>query len=235
MRKMRKGRKMRLARRARRASRTTETASLKEVYEFAVLDNNTAYIDYQNSLARSTRAAMVAQGFREFCITKVEYIFKPTLDTFQGPILGGTTVPYLYAAVDRTGALVDFTTADQLRNLGVKPRRLDDKTLRVSFKPAVLNYARDLTGATNIWSQPKVSPWLSTDKNNDVTPAAGWAPSSIDHLGLAWYVESGGNNTVLNQYNVEVVTHYKFRKPNIIKPVEVAEGVEPPKPAKQVE
>lgn len=212
----------------------SEFASMKETYEFATLDNNTGYIDYENALARNSRASQIAQGYREYRITKVEYIFKPTLDTFQGPMLGGSTIPYLYAMVDRVGALADFTTADQLREMGAKPRRLDDKSLRVVFKPAVLEYTLDKNGSSNQFARPLVSPWLSTDKNNSVDPAGpGWAPSSIDHLGLAWILESGGGNTVLNQYNVEVVTHFQFRKPNLNKPVGM-EGVDGKPPAKQV-
>lgn len=195
-----------------------ETAAITEVYEFALLNSNTAYIDYQVSLARHARATAVAQGFREFRITKLEYKFKPAYDTFAAYGATNATLPYLYAMVDKQGVLADFTTCDQLRMLGCKPRRLDDKTLSVSFKPAVLQYALDKNNATNPWAVSKVSPWLSTDKNNDVVAGMSWAPSSIDHLGLAWFVETTANTTTPIAYNLEVVAHFQFRKPNIIKP-----------------
>lgn len=208
----------------------SEFASMKETYEFAALPVTGAYVDYQNSLARNARASIVGRGYREYRITKMEYIFKPTLDTFA--FNSGAIVPYLYAMVDRTGNLADFTTADQLRELGAKPRRLDDKIVRVSFKPSVLGYALDRGQQSNEFAKPMISPWLTTDNSNDTVPGGpGWTPSTVDHLGLAWIVD--GNSTAAN-YIVEVVTHFQFRKPNltILGPRLGADG-QPMPPAKQ--
>lgn len=197
-------------RRARRAA-TSEYASCKEIHAFASLGVFNAYTDYQASLARCVRATNIARGYQQYRITKVEYIFKPLLDTFSSDNAGvGAGVPYLYAVVDKTAEFSAFTTADQLREAGAKPRRLDDKSIKITFKPAVLDYVYDKNNGTNTWAKPITSPWLATNKLND-TSTPSWSPSSIDHLGLAWMVE-GGVNTV-TQYQLEVVQHFQFRRP----------------------
>lgn len=188
-----------------------ERATLKETHLFAPLTTGNAYFDYSASLRRSFRAALVGQGYREFRITKLEYRFKPSADTFP---TGGTQVPYLYAMIDKTGSMRDFNTVDELVTAGAKARRLDDKTITVSFKPATLSYNRDETGNSNLWSKPIVSPWLSCDSLNDapLPGPVGYEASSIDHLGLAWMVATSGGTQF--GYTVEVVSHFEFRKPS---------------------
>lgn len=189
----------------------SETACLKETHQFAPLSTGSAYFDYSASLRRSFRAALVAQGYREFRITKLEYRFKPSADTFA---TGGTQVPYLYAMIDKTGSMRDFTTVDELVTAGAKGRRLDDKIVTISFKPATLTYNRDETGNSNLWSKPVVSPWLSCDSLNDapLPGPVGFEASSIDHLGLAWMVSTAGGTQF--GYTVEVVSYFEFRKPS---------------------
>lgn len=197
----------------------SEFASCKQTFPFSTLNNNQAYVDYEVSLARSIRASQIGQGYKEFRISKVEYLFKPLVDTFIPSAPGlGAGIPYLYAMVDKAGTLTDFNSADQLREAGAKPRRFDDKTLRVAFKPAVLNYAYDKNNLGNAWSKPTVSPWLSTAKFADATQP--WTASSIDHLGLAWIVDGGGSSG----YQLEITIHYQFRKPNYITQTTTLEG-----------
>lgn len=188
-----------------------EFATCKETYEFATLQNNTAYQDTQVSLARYLRATSIARGYQQFRITKVEYQFKPLTDTYasDNPSLGAG-IPYLFAVVDKTGQFSAYQNVQQLREAGAKPRRFDDKTLRVTYKPAVLDYVYDKNNASNSWAKPVTSPWLSTNKNNDGSTAI-WNPSSIDHLGIAWYVDGG--LTTISSYKLEVTAHFEFRKP----------------------
>lgn len=214
-----------------------ETARIQETYDFPDPNMNAAYVDYQLSLARFTRASLVARGFQLYRITKVTYKFKPKLDTFavnatQGTPPAVTTIPYLYTVIDKIGNLSDFTTADELRQAGAKPKRLDDKTLSVSYKPAVLQYTLDRNNATNTWAKPLVSPWLSTDKYNDVmSGGANYLPSSIDHLGLAWIVEQTGTAAgVVNTYGLEVTVDFEFKKPSMFRTV----GAEAGAPAIQI-
>lgn len=205
-----------MTRRPRRVAMPNEYAKVTETHEFDLLVNNTAYFDYATSLARCERAASVGRGFQEYKISKVEYHFIPQYDTFAQS--GGSSgVPQLYFRIDKTASLRDFTTVSQLVQTGAKPRRMDDKNICISFKPAILQYARDDTHGTNPWAKPLVSPWLSTNKlNNTLQP---WQASSIDHLGLAWIVDQvippGGQT---GSYVVRQRIHYEFRKPIVLTP-----------------
>lgn len=212
----RRQRKRAPRRRVRRAPRMrSEVASLKETHEFAQLTTGAAYYDYNTNLARYTRATQVAQAYREYRITKVEYRFKPAADTFAP---GGTSVPYLYAMIDKTGSMRDFNSVAEITSAGAKARRLDDKTLVVSFKPATLTYQRDETGGSNLWAKPVVSPWLSCDKLNDENAGPlGWVPSNIDHLGIAWTVDVSSGAAI--GYTLECTAHFEFRKPSWTKEI----------------
>lgn len=197
----------------RKAVIPNEYAKIVETHEFANIATNSAWYDYQTSLARCERATQVARSFQEYKITKVEYHFIPLTDTF---LPGQYGVPQLYTRIDKTGALEAYTTVAQLVQTGAKPRRFDDKNVVVSFKPAALMYARDAVQNTNVWSKPVTSPWLSTNKNNNV-PSQPWNASSIDHLGLVWFVEqlnpSGQPNL---QFTVRQRIHFEFRKPMVL-------------------
>ena len=139
------------------------------------------------------------------------YQFIPLIDTFTQNDYATTTsqVPQLYWMIDKTGAFADFNTAEDLQQAGAKPRRLDDKTISISFKPAVLDYVYDKSHNTNSWARPITSPWLSCDKFNDGGTGTVYAPSSIDHLGLAWIVDA----PPAVKYNIKVTAHFQFRKP----------------------
>nr|WPR18775.1 MAG: capsid protein [Owegonang virus 13] len=204
-----------MKRRPRRKVMPNEYAKVTETHEFTSLVNNVAYYDYETSLARCERAATIASGFQEYKISKVEYHFMPLTDTFQPT---GAGVPNLFFRIDKTGALEHFTTASQLAQTGCKPRRLDDKIVKVSYKPAVLQYARDEVHGTNPWSKPITSPWLSTNANN--TTSSNWVASSIDHLGLAWIVEQVLPPGIApTNYTIRQLVHFEFRKPNVLNPV----------------
>lgn len=206
----------RVARRRRRYPRRTgsrEWAEMKETHQFSVLSSNGAYYDYANSLARFQRASQIGHNYREFRITKLEYQFMPTVDTFTQTDYSTTTskVPYLYAMIDKTGTFRDFNIAEDLEQAGCKPRRLDDKTLKISFKPAVLQYAHDRDNLTNLWAKPVISPWLSCDKFNDTGIVTTYQPSSTDHLGLAWIVDAPPQV----KYELRVTAYFQFRKPGL--------------------
>jgi len=86
----------------RRAPRN-ETASITETYQFATMASQTAWYDYQMSLARNQRASQVARGFREYRIAKVIYRFKAVNDTFAQSSAAG--VPHLDAVIDKSGSM----------------------------------------------------------------------------------------------------------------------------------
>lgn len=209
-----------------------EWAEMKETHTFATLPSNSAYFDYATSLARFQRASQIGHNYREFRITKVEYLFQPLVDTFtQGDFSSNTSqVPYLYAMVDKTGTFRDFNTAEDLQQAGCKPRRLDDKTLRVIYKPAVLSYAHDRDNNSNLWAQPRISPWLSCDKFNDTGTSTTYVASSIDHLGLAWIVDAQPGV----KYQLKQTVYFQFRKPGLHDDTPGEEGGSAP-PAQQAE
>lgn len=200
-----------MVRRPRMQKKNDDYARCVETHEFATLTANTAYFDYATSLARCERASAIARGYQEFRIKKIEYHFMPQTDTF---LPGQQSVPQLYYRVDKSGALNDFTTVSQLVQTGCTPRRLDDKTIVVSFSPGVLTYVRDAVQATNAWAEPKISPWLTTNKNNLTNVS--WSASSIDHLGLAWFVEQVNTANVPTTYALREVVHFEFRKPLVL-------------------
>lgn len=220
------GKRKRVARRRRAVRKMpNEYAKIVETHEFAQLATNSAWFDYQTSLARCERATQVARSFQEYKIAKVEYHFIANTDTY---LPGQYGVPQLYTRIDKTGALEAYTTVAQLAQTGVKPRRLDDKNIVISFKPAALMYARDVANATNAWAKPQVSPWLSTNKNNNV-PSQPWLASSIDHLGLVWFVEqvNPAGQPNLN-FTVRQRIHYEFRKPMVLGTASDVTGTQAP-------
>lgn len=202
-RKRRSGMKSKLAK--------SEFASLKEVYEFSTLSCGQAYNDVTLSLARFLRATQVAEMYQKYRITKVDYLFKPLTDTFAPASGGGSgiPVPYLYYLIDKVGANVNFSTQSQFTRAGAKPRRLDDKTIRVSYKPSVLVSVGDKIQDTNVFSRSIASPWLACNGNNN--QSENWQPSSIDHLGIEWLVQ--GDPSV--KYQVTITAHFQFCKPAI--------------------
>lgn len=202
-----------------RRRKTNDYARCVETHEFATLNANVAYYDYTTSLARCERAAAIARGYQEFRIKKIEYHFVPLTDTF---LPGQNTVPQLYFRIDKTGALNDFTSVAQLVQTGCKPKRMDDKNLIVKFAPGVLAYVRDAVQATNPWSQLKVSPWLTTNKNN--LTSVSWAASSVDHLGIAWFVEQIGTGGAVTTYSLRQIVHFEFRKPLVLTTASDAEN-----------
>lgn len=204
-----------------KTTRLTDYARCRETHEFAELTTNTAYIDYATSLARCERASTIGRGYQEYKITKVEYHFIPRTDTF---LPGQYGVPQLFFRIDKTASLQDFTQVSQLVQTGCKPMRMDDKNIVVSFKPTVLQYARDASNNTNPWAKPLTSPWLTTNKNNNVS-TPNWVASSIDHYGLAWYAEQiVPSGQTPSAYTIRQVIHYEFRKPIVLN-LPTTEGV----------
>lgn len=203
--------------RSRRLQPAREMASCKETHFFAQLTSGTAYYDYAVSLARFARASGIAKGYREFRITKVEYIFKPLADTFAPVGPSAASIPTLLKMIDKTGSMRDFNTAEELRRAGARPVRFDDKNIVVSYKPCVLSFVRDEANSSNQFSKPVVSPWLSCDKFNDDPAPQAWQANSIDHLGIAWLVEQSVGAPL--GYQVEMVAHFQFRKPSYLRTI----------------
>lgn len=175
---------------------------------------NQNYATYNVSLASLTRARDVAKGYQFYRIKRITYVIKPLSDTFnaQGLAPGGSsaTVPYLYYMIDRTRLFQNGFTIDQLKAMGAKARRLDDKTLTFSYTPSVLTETYDNTANANMAVQYKLMPWLPT---KDITGVGLWNPNTTDHCGVVWRVEQVGGTPI--GYQLERRVQVEFKKPAI--------------------
>lgn len=171
---------------------------------------NTMYANRAFQLADFPRASAIAANYANFKIAKISMKFKPLADTFLATGVGGQ-VPYHYHILDKAGAIPTNATLENLKQMGAKPKRFDDKTITISWRPTVLT--ADLTAAgigSVAGSQYKTSPILSTNANAG-NPTAPWSPSVVDHLGIYWFVEQ--SNGTGNQYEVEVEVQFYFMRP----------------------
>lgn len=194
----------------RRATNVPERASCSETTLYSnTFVTNQMYQAYNINLTQCPRASAIAANYQYYRIKSVRFVFKPLMDTF---VEGGVTVPYLHYLVDKGGTAAALTTADQLRQTGAKPLRLDDKNIVVRYSPAVLRGVLD--GQPSIafkQSDYKVSPWLTTNEQNTLN--APWKASSIDHLGLIFLVQVTAGEL---GYSVERTVEFEFKKALII-------------------
>lgn len=171
---------------------------------------NTMYNKIDTSLSQFPRAVLVAQGYQHYKIAKIAMTFKPTIDSFVPNQVPSATFskPYLFSMIDKSGSIPTTVTLESLKNMGCRPRALDEKPIVVTWSPSVLT--AELTGpAQSAASAYKISPWLSTNaKVGDTT----WTASSVDHFGLYWYADSvlGGQSI---QYQIEIEVQFQFKKP----------------------
>lgn len=168
------------------------------------------------SLSQFARAVQVAKAYQHYRIKKVMLEFKPAYDTFAPlalPAGQNLQVPYLIYMIDKSGSIPTNVDSTALGQMGAKPIRFDDKTIKVAFRPSVLTQT---FGQANTQSQYKVSPWLSTNANA-LNPGV-FAPSDIDHLGIFWKVDRAGVLPVGYDeytYEVRITVEFQFKKPLI--------------------
>lgn len=192
-----------------------EYASLSEVIRGQVLESNTMYGPTFLQLAQFKRSSVIAQAYQEYRITGVTLKFTPRFDTFPATTDGASqiSVPYFYSMIDRLGALKPGATLSQLLAMGAKPRRFDDKTLTVKYRPSVLQVseAGTITPGAVTLSRPIMSPWLMTQ----TSPIDGtYNPSLVDHRGL-WFILDAKTLPGDGQYeyDVDIEVNLQFRKP----------------------
>lgn len=204
--------------RFRRVKSVPDMAKLTENYNLTYptpggWNVNTMYVKRDFTMADVPRGAAVALAYQHYRIKKVTLIFRPQVDTFLGgpapPLIAGYTAPNLYYMIDKSGSIPSNVSISALKSMGAKPIRLDEKVIKISWRPSVLTDTADLSSAGNIYSQYKISPWLSTNERAG-NPGV-FVPSSIDHFGIFWYVETTGVSTL--QYTVEAVLDIEYKKP----------------------
>lgn len=187
------------------ARNVQDYAGVSETFTLTGLTANVMYQKRDFTLNGSPRAQAVATAYQHYRIKKVTMRFKPQIDTFIGG--GGFAVPNLFYMIDKSGSIPTNVVLPALKSMGAKPHRFDDKTIVVSWRPSVLTATASAPGV-DAQTQYKISPWLSTNANT-LNPGP-YAPSSVDHLGLFWYLEQAGAAT---GYTIEVTVEYQFKKP----------------------
>lgn len=179
----------------------------------SVFTANTLYNKINTQLTDFPRAVLLAQAYQHYRMSNVKITFKPALDSFVPNQVPSATYskPYLYYMIDKSGSISTNSTLEALKNMGARPRQLDEKPITVSWAPSVLMADATATtaGLAIGASSYKISPWLSTQANPG-SPT--WAASSVDHFGLFWYVDSilGGASIT---YQVDMEVQFQFKKP----------------------
>ena len=128
------------------ARSVSDWASLSENGIVQTVPTNTMVQKNDYTLAGSPRASGVATAYQHYRIKKITLIFRPNYDTYAP---GGTTVPYLYYMFNKSGSIPTTTTLAALKSMGAKPIRLDDKTIKISWRPSVLTQTVDTNVAGN--------------------------------------------------------------------------------------
>lgn len=188
----------------------TNCASVKEAYTASVPDGTVLYgRTFQLANPEFDRAQTVAQAYQEFRVKYIKMTFRPAADTFS-PV-PGNSIPTLYYIIDKTNSVPTTANAGTFFSLGCKPHRMDDKQIEVVWKPAVLVSTATAAGVAQA-SEYSERPWLSTNANA-FNPAAAWAPSTVDHLGIVLYVTKINAADSIN-YNIDFEVEFEFRKPN---------------------
>lgn len=202
--------KKRPARRPRRMnSKVSNWASCVDTRDLGYDSNGDIVKVSQFSLASFSRALNIGASYQYYRIKLVEMKFIPTADTY----IAGTTpgeIPNLYYVVDKTDSIPAVgASVNTLQQAGARPVRFDDKTITVRFKPSVVYNGYDEVGGNTNYGLSRTSPWLATNDNN-TSNTNSWTPSSVDHHGIIYTVTGGvaGQN-----YRVEMVTHFEFKKP----------------------
>lgn len=170
---------------------------------------NVMYEDRNEDLNSYDRAVQVAKAYQHFRMKKITLTIKPSYDTFQqaNAIPGAGSRPNLYYMIDKSGSIPANPTLEQLKQMGAKAHRFDEKPFVISWRPSVLTGDQQAQGVL-VASQYKISPWLSTSIN---PLGAVFQASTIDHLGIFWYVEQLFGGQV--QYQAEIEIQFQFKKP----------------------
>lgn len=160
------------------------------------------------SLSQYPRAVQVAGAYQHYRIKKIAVTFKPSFDTFVAQAGVVPTKPRLYWMIDKSGSIPTNVGLEGLKAMGARPFEFDENPRVVKWSPSVLESTADFPN--QISSKYRISPWLSTSQT-PLNPGA-FVPSSVDHLGLYWFLDAP-TNPVGYQYLVEVEVQFQFKKP----------------------
>lgn len=190
---------------------TGKTNATAPTAQFATgLKNSTfpAYYNTDISLATFGRAPAIAANYQFFKIKYFELSIIPDFDTFIVGGAGAQGKPFLYYMIDRGNTINSTATNQDLKAMGAKPVVLDEKQIKIRWRPAVVlaNEIQTTTGTTSA-QQYMISPWLNTDSSG---VGAGFTPSQVCHYGIKWAAENLGGSM---SYTATLTAHFAFKKP----------------------
>lgn len=214
------GRRRKVYRRAFRPARgvpewasCTESVSLANITGVANYTMNQMYaLNNTNLTQYINRALPISQNYQHYRIKRIKLEFIPQMDTFQntaGAVGTGLLVPSFYYMLNKSGSVPPNPTPDNLRSMGAKPIRFDEKVITVAWRPSVLQENQGVLG--DVGSGYKISPWLSTQ-----VQTAPPGPSSVQHLGIYWVVARPGilpAGIVELTYDIKITVEFQFKKP----------------------
>lgn len=193
----------------------TESVALTNITGLAYNMNTMFGLNGTNLSQFISRAVPVAQAYQHYRIKRIRLEFKPQYDTFL-PDIGaagtGVLVPNLYYIINKSGSIPANPTLDNLKAMGAKPVRLDEKVIKVDWRPSVLSENAGIAG--DVGSSYKISPWCSTNANANAPGA--WQPSTVQHLGIYWFVHRPGTlpaGMAELSFDVQITVEFQFKKP----------------------
>lgn len=171
---------------------------------------NTTFNVYRNTdiqLSTFARAPAIAANYQYYRIKYMELQIVPDADTFTG-VGGQAGKPFFYYMIDKGNTINNAATNQDLKAMGAKPIPLDETTIKIRWKPAVVlaNEIQTSTGTTSA-QQKMVSPWLNTDS---ATTGAGFQASPVCHYGIKFFAENFGATLT---YTATLTAHFEFKKP----------------------
>lgn len=183
---------------------------------------NTPY-DFTIAGIVGARPLAHAPEYALYRISKVVLKYKPTADTFvSNPAFigggGAVSVPNLYWKMNRFADAPAAFDAQDLKRLGARPFRLDDKTYTMSYRPNILlsratDPANPGAGGSDS-GQLKMTPWLSTDATL-MSPNA-FAPSTTVHWGHFFIVDCAVNGAGTQPVaTLDITIYYEFKNPRV--------------------
>lgn len=211
----RKGKGVRKGRKGAKTRNVSEYASLSEFLVLAPpsggFQTNQMYSLMNTSLSMFTRALNPAKAYQHYRIKYINLKIKPHFDTFLVNPANPVGKPHLYYMLDKAGAIPTNITLNGIKQMGAKPRALDEHPLSIGWRPSVLEQTMTVAGAAPLaqGSKYSISPWLNVNANT--VDVAAWNPSTVDHLGVYWYVEQPVGAS--QPYDVEVEVQIEFKKP----------------------
>ena len=191
----------------RKAMSQPEKATCTAVRTLAGGQTNTMFAYSTFNLADYERAVNIARQYQRYRITGIKLTFKPEYDTFAlNPAGPNVAKPNLYYMIDKSGSIPDNVTLEGLKQAGARPHAFDENPISFSWRPSVLTEEQQ-GPLLSVGAGYKISPMLSTDATPG-NPGA-WNPSTVNHLGVKWYMECAGGNLGVN---VEAELQFEFYK-----------------------